>query len=134
MNAKHHAKVKVPLIGSEDKVHEHVAHQLPDPKGFKLLIALPKAKETTEGGIVKAVQTMELEETSSIVGFVMKMGPDAYKDAKKFPSGPYCKERDFIIMRSYSGTRFRVHGEEFRLINDDSVEAVVDDPRGIVKI
>jgi co-chaperonin GroES (HSP10) len=74
------------------------------------------------------------EEVGSIVGFVLKMGPDAYADAQRFPSGAYCKEGDWVLMRSYSGTRFSVHGKEFRLINDDSVEAVVEDPRGIVKV
>ena len=61
------------------------------------------------------------------------MGPDAYDDKKKFPNGPYCNEGDWVLMRSYSGTRFKIHGKEFRLINDDSVEAVVQDPRGIEK-
>jgi co-chaperonin GroES (HSP10) len=61
---------------------------------------------------------------------VLKVGPEAYADADKFPSGPYCKEGDFVIFRSYSGTRFKVAGKEFRIINDDTVEAVVDDPRG----
>ena len=68
------------------------ASQLPDPKGYKLLIALPEPDEVTEGGIIKAKQTMEIEEIGSICGFVLKMGPDAYKDDKKFPSGPYCDE------------------------------------------
>lgn len=110
------------------------ASQLPDPKGYKLLIALPEPDEVTEGGIIKAKQTMEIEEIGSICGFVLKMGPDAYKDDKKFPNGPYCDEGDWILMRSYSGTRFKIHGKEFRLINDDSVEAVVEDPRGIEKV
>ena len=110
------------------------ASQLPDPKGYKLLIALPEPDEVTEGGIIKAKQTMEIEEIGSICGFVLKMGPDAYKDDKKFPNGPYCNEGDWILMRSYSGTRFKIHGKEFRLINDDSVEAVVEDPRGIEKV
>jgi co-chaperonin GroES (HSP10) len=65
-----------------------------------------------------------------MIGFVVSMGPDAYSDDKKFPTGPWCKEGDFVMFRSYSGTRFKVMGEEFRLINDDTVEAVVDDPRG----
>ena len=60
---------------------------------------------------------------------VIALGEAAYKDAEKFPDGPYCKEGDFVIFRSYSGTRFKLRGEEFRLINDDTVEAVVDDPR-----
>tara|TARA_R100001082_G_scaffold94165_1_gene61032 strand:+ start:3211 stop:3564 length:354 start_codon:yes stop_codon:yes gene_type:complete len=110
------------------------ASQLPDPKGYKLLIALPEPDEVTEGGIIKAKQTMEIEEIGSICGFVLKMGPDAYKDDKKFPNGPYCDEGDWILMRSYSGTRFKIHGKEFRLINDDSVEAVVEDPRGVEKV
>ena len=110
------------------------ASQLPDPKGYKLLIALPEPDEVTEGGIIKAKQTMEIEEIGSICGFVLKMGPDAYKDDKKFPSGPYCNEGDWVLMRSYSGTRFKIHGKEFRLINDDSVEAIVEDPRGVEKV
>lgn len=110
------------------------AKQLPDPKGYKLLIALPDPEKTTSGGIIKADETLRMEEIGSIVGFVLKMGPDAYNDAEKFPTGPYCKQGDWVMMRSYSGTRFKVHGKEFRLINDDSVEAVVEDPRGIVKV
>lgn len=119
-------------VESTDKEARN-AHQLPDPKGYKILISLPEPEESTEGGILKAQQTIEREEVGSIVGFVMKLGADAYQDKKRFPNGPYCKEGDFIIMRSYSGTRFLVHGKEFRLINDDSVEAVVEDPRGVMK-
>ena len=109
------------------------ASQLPVPTGYKLLIALPEPDEATEGGILKSRQTMETEEIGSICGFVLKMGPDAYQNAERFPNGPYCDEGEWILMRSYSGTRFKEHGKEFRLINDDSVEAVVEDPRGIEK-
>lgn len=110
------------------------AKQLPIPKGYKILIALPEAEETTKGGIIKASETLRVEEVGSIVGFVLEMGDDCYQDKNRFPNGPYCEKGDWIIMRSYSGTRFMVHGKEFRLINDDSVEAVVQDPRGIVKV
>ena len=110
------------------------ASQMPKPKGYKILIALPEPDEKTEGGIIKSVQTVYNEEVGSIIGFVLDMGPDAYKNPKRFPSGAFCKKGDWIVMRSYSGTRFIVHGKEFRLINDDSVEAVVEDPRGIVKV
>ena len=120
-------------VQTEESEEGRTAHQLPEPKGYKLLIALPEAEEKTEGGIIKVQSTIDLEETGSIVGFVMKIGPDAFADEKRFPSGPYCKEGDFILMRAYSGTRFKVHGKEFRLINDTSVEAVVEDPRGIVR-
>ena len=116
-----------------DEMEPEKAHQLHKPSGYKILIALPEPEEKTEGGILKAKQTMDLEEIGSICGFVLAVGPDAYKDKKRFPNGAYCKEGDFILMRSYSGTRFKIHGKEFRLINDDSVEAVIDDPRGIIK-
>jgi len=118
----------------ERKMTEQVASQLPEPKGYKLLIALPQPDEKTEGGILKAKQTMDVEEVGSICGFVLEVGADAYQDEKRFPNGPYCKKGDWILMRSYSGTRFKIHGKEFRLINDDSVEAVVQDPRGIEKV
>ena len=110
------------------------AKQLPEPKGYKILIAMPGAEEMTEGGIIKAAVTRQLEEVGAMYGMVLKLGPDAYADKKRFPNGPYCKEGDLILMRSYSGTRFKIHGKEFRLINDDSVEAVIDDPRGLEKI
>jgi len=109
------------------------ANQLPDPRGYKILIALPDPEKAFDGGILKHNKTLYEEEIGSIVGFVLKMGPDCYNDERRFPSGPFCKEGDWILMRSYSGTRFKVHGKEFRLINDDSVEAVIEDPRGIVK-
>jgi len=107
------------------------ASQLPEPIGYKILIALPEVDERTEGGIIKAESTIRIEETASVTGFVLKMGPDCYKDYAKFPTGPWCSEGDWILMRAFSGTRINIHGKEFRLINDDTVEAVVNDPRGI---
>ena len=117
-----------------DEASARKASQMPQPKGYKILIALPEPDEKTDGGIIKAKQTIHTEEVGSIVGFVIDMGPDAYKSVERFPSGAFCKKGDWIVMRAYSGTRFMVHGKEFRLINDDSVEAVVEDPRGIVKV
>ena len=116
-----------------DKEESSEATQLPEPQGYKILIALPEAEEKSEGGIIMADITRRVEETASIIGFVIKMGPDCYKDEKRFPNGAYCKEGDFVIMRAYSGTRMKIHGKEFRIINDDTVEAVVQDPTGIVK-
>tara|TARA_Y100001972_G_C7480380_1_gene244158 strand:+ start:101 stop:529 length:429 start_codon:yes stop_codon:yes gene_type:complete len=118
----------------EEWTNTDKARQLPDPTGYKILIIMPQVDEKTEGGIIKAQETMHLEEVGSIIGFVLKLGPDAYQDKKKFPNGPYCKEGDLILMRSYSGTRFSIHGKEFRLINDDSVEATVQEARGIRKV
>ena len=107
---------------------------MPKPLGYKLLIALPEPEEKTEGGIIKSAKSLQEETTGSITGMVIEIGPDAYADPQRFPSGAYCKKGDWILMRSYSGTRFTVHGREFRLINDDTVEAVVEDPRGVGKV
>ena len=95
---------------------------------------LPEAKEEYEGGLVKAGQTMMYEELLSPVLFVAKIGPDAFKDEKRFPSGPSCKVGDFVIVRPNSGTRMKIHGTEWRIINDDSVEATIQDPRGIQRV
>lgn len=107
------------------------ASQLPEPKGYKILIALPEVQETTEGGIIKSSSTQKEESISTVVGWVMSMGSDAYANYARFPSGPYCEVGDWVVFRAFSGTRIKIHGKEFRLINDDTVEAVVDDPRGV---
>ena len=110
---------------------ESKATQLPEPKGWKLLCAVPEVEEKFEGSnLIKPDKIAKVEEHSTTVLFVLKAGPEAYKDEAKFTSGPWCKEGDFVLVRAYSGTRFKIHGKEFRLINDDQVEAVVDDPRG----
>ena len=115
------------------KVKEDLHAKLPEPTGYRLLIALPEIDEKTEGGVIMPDGLIKDESTASIIGFVIKAGPDAYSDKERFPNGPWCKEGDFVIFRSYSGTRFKVHGKEFRLINDDTVEGVVDDPRGYTR-
>jgi co-chaperonin GroES (HSP10) len=107
------------------------ATQLPEPKGYKLLIALPELEEKTDGGIFLPEQVRTNEALATVVGFVLKAGTLAFQDEKKFPDGPWCKEGDWVLFRAYSGTRIKIHGREFRLINDDTVEAVVEDPRGI---
>ena len=107
---------------------------MPQPKGYKLLISPVEVDEKTEGGVYMPDALRDAEGIASIIGFVVSMGPDAYKDEKKFPTGPWCKKGDFVIFRSYSGTRFKIHSQEFRLINDDTVEAVVEDPRGYKRI
>ena len=109
------------------------ARQVPDPVTYHLLCMLPKAEEEYESGLIKSGQTMHFEEVMSPVLFVAKMGPDCYKDPLRFPSGPSCKVGDFVLVRPNTGTRLKIHGTEWRLINDDSVEAIVEDPRGIQK-
>jgi co-chaperonin GroES (HSP10) len=124
----------VDLSGLLNKPAEDKAKQLPDPKRFHVLCVVPEAMEQyadSEVGLIKSSQAMYHEEVLTSVLFVVKLGPDAYKDETRFPSGPSCKEGDFVIVRPNSGTRLKIHGREFRIINDDSVEAVVEDPRGI---
>jgi len=121
----------IDLSGILNKPAEEKAKQLPEPATFYLLCTLPDIDEEYESGLVKAGQTMHYEEILSPVLFVVKMGPDAYKDEKRFPSGPSCKVGDFVLVRPNTGTRIKIHGKEFRMINDDSVEGVVQDPRGI---
>ena len=104
--------------------------QLPEVKGYRILCVVPQADEKYENGIIKADKVRNIEEHSTLVLFVLKLGDLAYKDEVRFPTGPWCKEGDFVITRAYSGTRIKIHGREFRIINDDTVEAVVDDPRG----
>ena len=107
------------------------AKQLPDPSGYRILCGIPNIEEQYESGIIKSDMTLQHEELLTTVLFVVKMGPDCYKDAARFPSGPWCQEGDFILVRPHAGTRLKIHGREFRIINDDSVEGVVEDPRGI---
>jgi co-chaperonin GroES (HSP10) len=124
----------VDLSGVLSKSAEEKAKQIPDPATYHLLCMLPEAKEEYEGGILKSSQAMQYEELLSPVLFVAKMGPDAFKDEKRFPSGPSCKVGDFIIVRPNTGTRMKIHGTEWRIINDDSVEAVIEDPRGVQRV
>jgi co-chaperonin GroES (HSP10) len=116
-----------------EKTQEEAAKAklLPEPKGYRLLCAVPHVEEEIEGGIIKADNTIRAEEQTTVVLFVVKMGDLCYADKERFPTGPWCKEGDFVLTRPYSGTRVVIHGREFRIINDDTVEAVVQDPRGI---
>ena len=121
----------VDLSAVLDKKDEEKATQLPDPSGYRILCAIPEIEDKYESGIIKADSTMHHEEVLSTVFFVVKMGPDCYQDKARFPNGPWCKVGDFILARPNSGTRLKIHGREFRIINDDSVEGTVEDPRGI---
>ena len=124
----------VDLSGVLSASAEEKAKQVPDPVTYHLLCVLPEANEEYEGGLLKASQTMHFEELLSPVLFVVKMGPDAFKDEKRFPSGASCKVGDFILVRPNTGTRMKIHGREYRITNDDSVEAVIQDPRGVQRV
>ena len=112
---------------------EELEAQLPKPVGYRLLVALPQVEETYEGGIIKSGKAMYEEKILSIVGAVLDMGEQAYTDKDRFPNGPWCQVGDFVLFRANTGTRFKVAGVEYRLMNDDSIEAVVANPRGITR-
>lgn len=110
---------------------EEKARQLPKPSGYKILCAIPEQDKEYDGGIIKADETIRNEELLTTVLFVVDLGPDCYMDKVKFPTGPWCKKGDFVLVRPHAGTRLVIHDREFRIINDDSVEGVVEDPRGV---
>lgn len=116
-----------------DASAEEKGKQLPKPSGYRILCAIPETEKEFEGdvGLIKSDETIRNEELLTTVLFVVDLGPDCYKDPSRFPSGAWCKKGDFVLVRPHAGTRLVIHGREFRIINDDSVEGVVDDPRGI---
>jgi co-chaperonin GroES (HSP10) len=121
------------LIGETPETAEKKAKQIPEPSGFHILCMVPEVEEKFDSGIIKADTTVYAEERLTTVLFVMQLGPDCYKDQTRFPTGPWCKKGDFILVRPNTGSRLKIHGREFRIINDDSVEGVVEDPRGIAR-
>jgi co-chaperonin GroES (HSP10) len=119
------------IIGTASMPAEEKGKMLPRPAGYKMLCAIPEAEKEFDGGLIKADETIMIEETLATVLFVVSQGPDCYADKARFPSGPWCKPGDFVLVRPNAGNRLLIHGKEFRVINDDSVEGTVDDPRGI---
>ena len=113
---------------------EEFEAQLPKPVGYRVLVALPSVEETFDGSdLIKATTTKHHEYIMSIIGLVIDVGDQCYADKERFPTGPWCKTGDYVMFRANTGTRFTVDGLEYRLMNDDSIEAVVADPRGIQK-
>lgn len=113
---------------------EELESQLPKPVGYRLLIAMPEVEEKFESGLLKAAITKNHESVLSIIGLVLDMGEQAYSDGDRFPTGPWCRVGDYVMFRANTGTRFKVGGVEYRLMNDDSIEAVVADPRGVQRV
>jgi co-chaperonin GroES (HSP10) len=113
---------------------DEIEVQMPRPVGYKLLIALPQVEETLGNtGIVKTNKMVHEEMLMTVTGLVLDMGNQAYADKERYPNGPWCKVGDYVVFRANSGTRVRVNGVEYRLMNDDSIDAVVSDPRGVTR-
>ena len=118
------------LIGVKKSKKEEP--KLPKPTGWRLLVLPFKMKEKTKGGIVLAETTLERQQVASQVGLVMAMGPQCYKDKERYPEGPWCKEKDWVMFARYAGSRIKIDGGEIRLLNDDEVLATIDSPEDIL--
>ena len=118
------------LIGVKKSKKEEP--KLPQPTGWRMLVLPFKMKETTKGGIVLAETTLERQQVASQVGLVMAMGPQCYKDKERYPEGPWCKEKDWVMFARYAGSRIKIDGGEMRLLNDDEVLATIDSPEDIL--
>jgi co-chaperonin GroES (HSP10) len=125
----------IETLAPEDMLtQEEIEAQLPKPVGYRVLVALPQVEETFgDTGLLKSSNTISQEHIMSIIGLVLDMGDQAYSDEDRFPSGPWCKPGDYVMFRMNTGTRFKVGGVEYRLMNDDSIEAIVADPRGVTR-
>ena len=135
MRSEFLAEQAIDLSKILNKAKEEKARQLPKPQGYKILVTLPPVEEEIgDTGLIKSAQSMHYEQLLTNVLFVVELGDMCYSDKERFPNGPWCKKGDFVMCRANTGTRFKIHGTEFRLINDDSVEAVVQDPRGIERV
>ncbi len=120
-------------IEEDKRLEEELEAQIPRPVGYRLLILLPNVEETFESGIAKAESTKHEEYVLSTVGAVIDMGAQAYSDKDRFPTGPWCEVGDYVMFRANTGTRFKVNRQEYRLMNDDSIEAVVEQPSAITR-
>ena len=106
--------------------------KLPKPTGWRMLVLPFKMNEKTKGGLHLAETTLERQQVASQVGLVMAMGPDCYKDSERYPDGPWCKVKDWVMFARYAGSRIKIEGGEMRLLNDDEVLATIDSPEDIL--
>lgn len=116
------------------KLPESALERLPQPTGWRILILPYRGKDVTAGGVYKPQESVERYALATVVGYVLKMGPDCYKDEKKFPGGPWCKEREWVIIGRYAGARFKIEGGEVRIINDDEIIGTIKDPEDVMHV
>lgn len=117
-----------------DAMDMSILDRMPQPTGWRMLILPYRGRETTESGIILTSKTVDDSQIQTVVGYVVKQGPLCYKDTDKFPDGPWCKEKQWIIFPRYAGSRFRIEGGEVRILNDDEVLATINDPEDILSL
>tara|TARA_R100001530_G_scaffold63634_1_gene45752 strand:- start:206 stop:628 length:423 start_codon:yes stop_codon:yes gene_type:complete len=140
MSAKKVVSLKQAYVPSQerildpDKLNKNSLERLPNPTGWRILILPYRGKGKTDGGILLPNQIVDRESIATVCGYVLKTGPLAYKDEEKFPTGPWCKEKDWVIFSRYAGARFKIEGGEVRILNDDEVIASIQDPDDILHV
>lgn len=115
-----------------ENLDESVLDRIPTPTGWRIAILPYRGAEKTKGGIALAEETQRKQQVSTVCGYVLKVGPLAYNDESKFPTGPWCAVGDWIIFGRYAGARIPIDGGEIRLINDDEVLGKVADPEDVL--
>ena len=132
---KEEPKIEKPTPFTPDDLKKGtISHKLPKPTGYRMLILPFAPAEKTKGGIYLAKQTVDRERLTTVVGYIVALGPDAYKDLNKFPEGPWCKEGDWVVFGRYAGARIQIDGGDLRLLNDDEILALIDDPEDILGV
>ena len=111
-----------------------IKDRLPQPTGWRILVLPYQGTGKTKGGILLADETVEMHQVATVCGYVLRMGPDAYKDKDKFSEGPWCKEKDWVIFGRYAGSRLKIEGGEIRLLNDDEILATISNPEDILHL
>ena len=118
--------------GAKAEKSKNELEKVPTPTGWRLVLFPLKLSNKTASGIHLTDETVTESQLTTNICKVLKVGPDAYKDKEKFPTGPWCKQDDWVLITRYAGSRIRIDGGELRIINDDEILAVVDDPRDIL--
>ena len=118
--------------GAQAEKKKNELEKIPQPSGWRIVLFPLKLQGKTKGGVLLTDDTVTESQVTTNICKVLKMGPECYKDKEKFPSGPWCKEGDWVLITRYAGSRIRIDGGELRIINDDEILAVVDDPRDIL--
>jgi len=116
------------------KINQKLKDRLPKPTGWRIIILPYKGTGKTKGGVILSDQTVEMQSVSTTCGYVLGVGPDAYKDTNRFPEGPWCKEKDWVIFGRYAGSRLSIEGGEIRILNDDEILATIENPEDILHL
>ena len=127
-------KAPQPKVLDPAAMDKSLLDRMPTPTGWRMLILPYRGKETTDGGIYIPTKVLDDTQIQTVVGYVVKQGSLCYKDEEKFPDGPWCQERQWVIFARYAGSRFRIEGGECRILNDDETLAVIDDPEDILSL